>query len=140
MGYDAEIIVFKKKTLEEIQKTLPDCTFKDLYSNYLFTRIYPDVYDFPEDEAKWIHSPCKDIFNEFFEGKFQNGEVKIIDKETYYRFYNWLENKLKHTTLYNLVNNKIDEYYIDSLIKTYKSMRDITIDFETELVVFEHDW
>lgn len=76
----------------------------------------------------------------FFEGKFQNGEVKIIDKETYYRFYNWLENKLKHTTLYDLVNNKIDEYYIDSLIKTYKSMRDITIDFETELVVFEHDW
>ena len=33
-----------------------------------------------------------------------------------------------------------DEFYIGSLIDTYKNMRDKPIDFETEFVVFEHDW
>lgn len=141
MGYDADIIAFKKKTLEDIQEVFPDYSFKDLYSNYLFTRIYPEEYDFPEDEnAKWISSPCRGIFNEFFEGSFENGEVRIIDKETYFKFSDWLEDKLRNTTLYNLVDSDLDEQYVSSLVNTYKNMRDNPIDFETELVVFQHDW
>lgn len=71
VGYDARIVAFKKKTLQNIQETLPDYSFGDLYSNYLFTRIYPEEYDFPEDEkAKWISSPCRDLFNDFFDGNF----------------------------------------------------------------------
>lgn len=67
MGYDADMIAFKKKTLQNIQEIFPNYSFKDLYSNYLFTRIYPDEYDFPEDEkATWISSPYRDIFNDFF--------------------------------------------------------------------------
>lgn len=42
VGYDADIVVFKKKTLQNIQEVLPDYSFKDLYSNYLFTRMYPE--------------------------------------------------------------------------------------------------
>lgn len=141
MGYDADIIAFKKKTLEDIQEVFPDYSFKDLYSNYLFTRIYPEEYDFPEDEnAKWISSPCRGIFNEFFEGIFENGEVRIIDKETYFKFSDWLEDKLRNTTLYNLVDSDLDEQYVSSLVNTYKNMRDNPIDFETEFVVFQHDW
>ena len=121
MGYDSDIIAFKKKTLKNIQEILPDYSFRDLYSNYLFTRIYPDEYNFPEDEkAKWISSPSSDIFNEFFDGKFENEEARVIDKETYYKFYHWLEDKLKSITLYNLVDNDIDEQYISSLVDTYK--------------------
>ena len=141
MGYDSDIIAFKKKTLKNIQEILPDYSFRDLYSNYLFTRIYPDEYNFPEDEkAKWISSPSSDIFNEFFDGKFENEEARVIDKETYYKFYHWLEDKLKSITLYNLVDNDIDEQYISSLVDTYKNMRDKPVDFNTEFVVFEHDW
>lgn len=141
MGYDSDIIAFKKKTLKNIQEILPDYSFRDLYSNYLFTRIYPDEYNFPEyEKAKWISSPSSDIFNEFFDGKFENEEARVIDKETYYKFYHWLEDKLKSITLYNLVDNDIDEQYISSLVDTYKNMRDKPVDFNTEFVVFEHDW
>ena len=141
MGYDASIVVFKKKTLQNIQETLPDCSFGDLYSNYLFTRIYPEEYDFPDDEkAKWVSSPCKNIFSEFFDGNFDNEEVRIIDEETYYKFYHWLEDKLRNTTLYNLIDSDMDEQYIGSLVDTYKNMRDIPVDFDTEFVVFQHDW
>lgn len=141
VGYDADIVAFKKKTLQNVQEVLPDYYFRDLYSNYLFTRIYPEEYDFPEDEkAKWISSPSRDIFNEFFNSDFENEDVKIIDEETYYKFYYWLENKLRSITLYNLVDNDMDEQYVGSLVNTYKNMRDIPIDFETEFVVFHHDW
>lgn len=141
MGYSADIVVFKKKTLQYIQEILQNYSFRDLYSNYLFTRIYPDEYDFPEDEkVKWISSPCKDIFNDFFEGNFENEEARIINKEIYSKFYYWLEDKLKNTTLYNLADGGIDEQYVSSLIDTYKNMRDKPVDFETEFVVFQHDW
>ena len=141
MGYDAKIIAFKKKTLQNIQDVLPDYSFRDLYSNYLFTRIYPDEYNFPEDEkAKWISSPRKNIFSEFFNGNFENEEVRIIDKYTYYKFYYWIEHKLKTITLYNLVDSGMDERYISSLVDTYKNMRDAPVDFNTEFVVFQHDW
>ena len=141
MGYDAKIIAFKKKTLQNIQETLPDYSFGDLYSNYLFTRIYHEEYDFPEDEkAKWISSPCRYLFNEFFDGNFENEEARVIDEETYYKFYYWLENKLRSITLYNLVDNNMDEQYIDCLVNTYKNMRDTPVDFTTEFVVFQHDW
>ena len=141
LGYDADIIAFQKKTLENIQEALPDYSFRDLYSNYLFTRIYPDEYIFPEDEtAKWIASPCRDMFSEFFNGDFENEDAKIIDEETYYKFYHWLEDKLRNTTLYNLIDSDMDEQYIGSLVDTYKNMRDIPVDFDTEFVVFQHDW
>lgn len=141
MGYDADIVVLKKKTLEEIKEKFHNCSFKDIYSCYLFTRMYPDEYYFPKDEnAIWIFSPNRDIFNEFFDGKFENDEARIIDKETYYKFYHWLEAKLKNTTLYDFTKDEIDERYIDTLINTYKNMRDKPVDFETEFVVFQHDW
>ena len=141
MGYDADIVAFKKQTLQNIQEVLPDYSFRDLYSNYLFTRIYPEEYDFPEDEkAKWISSPCRDIFSEFFDDDFENEEARIIDKETYYKFYHWLEDKLRNITLYNLIDSDMDEQYISSLVDTYKNMRESTINFEEEFVVFEHDW
>ena len=117
MGYDSDIIAFKKKTLKNIQEILPDYSFRDLYS-----------------------SSSSDIFNEFFDGKFENEEARVIDKETYYKFYHWLEDKLKSITLYNLVDNDIDEQYISSLVDTYKNMRDKPVDFNTEFVVFEHNW
>ena len=141
VGYDANIVAFKKKTLQNIQDVLQDYSFGDLYSNYLFTRIYPDDYDFPDDEkAELISSPTRDIFNEFFDGDFENEEARVIDEETYYKFYHWLENKLRNTTLYNLIYSDMDGRYISSLVDTYKNMRDTPVDFTTEFVVFQHDW
>lgn len=141
MGYDMDLGVFKKKTLERLQKEAPEYSLSGLYSNCLFAWMYPEEYEIPEDEtALWISSPCKDIFDEFVDGEFKNGEVRIIDKEMYSKFYHWLEDRLKNTTLYNLIDSDMDEQYVGSLVDTYKNMRDKPVDFETEFVVFQHDW
>lgn len=43
--------------------------------------------------------------------------------------------------IYDLVDDSYkDEYYINALINTYKRIRDMPINFETELVIFQHDW
>lgn len=96
MGYDADIVVFKKRTLENIQKIFPEFTFHELYTDYLFTRIDPKAYDVPEDEkATWIFSPSVNIFYDFFEfqDRLENGEARIIEKDTYLHFIiGWKQN------------------------------------------------
>lgn len=142
MGYDADIVAFKKKALKNVQRIMPNHSFQYLYSNYLFMRMYPNEYNFPEDEqAKWICSPSIDIFNDFLKIKLKNEEARIINKDIYLQFYKYLESKLKSITLFDCANDKkYDELYVNAIIETYKSMRDKPIDFETEFVVFQHDW
>lgn len=141
MGYNMEIVVFKKKTLEEVQKYMKDYTFSDLYSDYLFTRLYPDDYDFPDDErAKPIVDLNRNVFKEFFNPPLNNDIAIIIDEHTYDKMLLWLENKLKTTTLYDLKDDDDYEYDAHIWIMCYKQMKKAKIDFETEFVVFQHDW
>lgn len=134
MAYDSDIIAVNKKYFEEIQKENPDYSIDDLYTGYLLHTI-------EEGNVKWIYSPSKDIFTKYFGDVFESGDVKVIGKNEYNKFYKWIENELKSTTLYDLVDDSYkDEYYIGTLINTYKRIRDIPINFETELVIFQHDW
>ena len=80
------------------------------------------------------------MFDEFFNRKIDNDEVIIIDEKTYKQMYGWLENKLKTTTLYDLVDGRENEIGIDSIIRIYKNMREEVIDFENEFVIYTHDW
>ena len=52
----------------------------------------------------------------------------------------WLGNKLKTMSLFDFVDDPEAEYMIYPYIRTYRNMRDANVDFETEFVVFEHDW
>lgn len=142
MGYDMEMVVLKKKSLEEMKKLLPGCTFKDLYKDFLFTRLYPDLYEFSEDEkGRVITFSSKNIFRDFFEPKLENDEAIIIDEETYNRMLCWLEEKLKSKTLYDYTYDENCDYLeFETMIRVYKQMKAEKIVYETEFVVYQHDW
>lgn len=143
MGYDMNIAVLKKKTLELAQEVIPDYSFKDMFSSFLFTRLQPEEYEIPEDEeGRWIAYADRNIFREFFEPKLENGATFIIDRETYYKMMNWLEQKLKSKTLYDYVWNiiEVDFAEIAAMMYVYHGMVNEDIDFETEFVVYSHDW
>lgn len=136
-----ELTVFKKKTLSKIKNKIHEGSISDLYSECLFAYLYPEDYEIPKEEVgRYICSESTRVFDEFFNRKIDNDEVIIIDEKTYKQMYGWLENKLKTTTLYDLVDGRENEIGIDSIIRTYKNMREEVIDFENEFVIYTHDW
>lgn len=147
MGYDAEMVAFKKKELEEIQKYIPEYTYDDMFVEYLSINMYTtSEKNSAENDvnitANWIYSPNKDVFSDFFASKnikFNNGDSIVIDEEIYNDFYVWIKSVLSSLTLLDIANRE-EEVYFDTLINTYKNMRDKPIDFKTEFVVFQHDW
>jgi len=142
MGYDMDIAVFKKESLENMQKFIPEYTFSEIFSDFLFTRLYSDKSIMPDDsEARWLCRASRNIFRDFFEPKLENEAKIIIDECTYKRMYDWLENKLKNVTLLDLVNDEdFDECKVGDMIRVYRNMMKDKIDFETEFIVFFHCW
>lgn len=133
MGYEGDIVAVKKEYFKEIQKIYPNYSVHDVYMDYLI--------DENDDNFRWIHSPYKDIFTDFFGKDFKNGDARIIDKNSYEQFYTWLENKVKNTTLYDYVDDGYeDEEYASTLINAYRNLRNKPINFDDEFVIFEHDW
>ncbi len=142
MGYDMEIVVLKKKTLEEAKRMLPDYTFGDMYSNFLFSRLYPDEYEFPKDEeGRIIVDTYINIFRDFFRPELKNDEAIIIDKDVYCKMIVWLEERLKSKTLFDFVcADGGDVCKFKEMMVVYKQMKMASIDFVTEFVVYRHDW
>ena len=142
MGCDMNLVVLKKKTLNNISKEFPDYTFSEMYSSFLIDFLYPDDYIIPEDEVgREIVWSNRDILDNFFESKLGNDEAIIIDEDTYTKMFNWIENKMKNMTLYDVAIDESDNLCeIEEMIRVYRQMRKETIDFETEFVVYHHDW
>lgn len=140
MGYYIDIVKLKKKSLEKWQDIFPNCTFSELYSNFLFSYIDPDEYDIPDDEIGVCFASAEcNIFHDYFNPPLETNDAFIIDKDTYNKMCEWLETKLKSKSLYDLA---IDENYNENefiqLIRIYKQMSKENIDFETEIVVYVH--
>ena len=145
MSYDMELVVLKKKSLENAQKIWKEYTLSELYSNFLFTRLHLEEYEISEDEkGRWIYSCQMRIFDEFFEKEIgrdiENDEVFIINKDTYNKMCQWLENKLKTTTFFDVKDDVDKEYRLSNLTEAYNYMIKEKIDFEKEFVLFQHDW
>ena len=142
MGYDMDMAVLKRKSLEEAQKFFPTYTFKELYSNLLFAKLYPDEYEISEDEkGRWITWSNRNIFQDFFEPKLENDEVIIVDEDTYNKMVDWLEEKLKNKTLYDCACDKeYDEYEAETMIRVYRQMKKENVNYDTEFIVYQHDW
>ena len=143
MGYDMQLSVFKKKTLECIEKELePEkYSFSVIFSECLYAWLYPEEYKIPEgEEGRYICSENINIFKDFFGGKVENCEAIIIDEETYNCMFTWLGIKLKSMNLFDFVDDPEAKYMIYPYIRTYRNMRDANVNFDEEFVVFEHDW
>ena len=142
MGYDMNLVVLKNKTLNNIRKEFPDYTFSEMYSSFLVDYLYPDDYIIPEDEiGREIVWANRDIFCNFFERKLENDEAIIIDENTYIKMLDWMENEMKSKTLYDIAIDETGSLCeIEEMIRVYRQMRKEKIDFESEFVVYHHDW
>lgn len=142
MGYDGGIIIVKKKAVEKVKHLLVAYSFSDLYKNYLYMWEYPEEYGLPEDEKSIsVGILDENIFYEYFKRKpLENGESRIIPKSIYDDFLKWIEDKIKSTTLYDITIGKIDDYTVHAYINVYKFLKDLTIDWNKEYVVFRNDW
>lgn len=127
MGYNCEMVVFKKELLESFRTKEP---LKDLYSAYLADAV----------DGKEIFSASKNVFKEAFCLPIQNGAIATFDKKRYAGLLLFLGDKLKRVTLYELVNDPEREYEYQLWIDIYKRMTSVNIDFETEIVLLQHDW
>ena len=117
MGYDGGIIIVKKKAVEKVQKL--------------------------REELEGLRKEIEDenVFDEYFRRKpLENGESRIIPKSIYDDFLKWIEDKIKSTTLYDIAIGKIDDYTVHAYINVYKLLKDLTIDWNKEYVVFRNDW
>ena len=142
MGYDMELISIRKKKLEEIQDIIEDYTYKDMFVDFLFIS-YKSNTAMAEEYGKWILSESRNLFKDFFienKIKIENGEKFIIKEEIYDKMIQWLKNKLEKTNLLDIAETDSALYEFEILITAYRSMISANIDFEEELLVFEHDW
>ena len=103
---------------------------------------YPEIYNFQKDEESiGIDVLDENVFDEYFRRKpLENGESRIIPKNIYDDFLKWIEDKIKSTTLYDIAIGKIDDYTVHAYINVYKLLKDLTIDWNKEYVVFRNDW
>ncbi len=146
MGYDMNLMVFKKRSLERIKEhtsvDVLDFNITDAYSIYLFTLLHSDDYVIPEgEEARYILSESYRILDDFFKEKgvkVENDEAILISKKTYEDLVIWVEEKLKSTTLFDLAWK--DEFEILTYVTVYQNLKREKIDFDTEFVLFIHDW
>ena len=142
MGYNGGIIIVKKKVVEKVKHLMVAYSFSDLYENYLYMLEYPEIYNFQKDEESiGIDVLDENVFDEYFRRKpLENGESRIIPKSIYDDFLKWIEDKIKSTTLYDIAIGKIDDYTVHAYINVYKLLKDLTIDWNKEYVVFRNDW
>ena len=142
MGYDGQIIVIKKKVIETAKKMFSRCSFSDMYSQYLYTREYPEVYDFPNEEKTISVAYFNtNVFREYFkENTLENDEARIIDEKTYEEFKKWIEYKVKNTTLFDIETGQITDSQANNYICIYHALQKLNVDWNTECVVFQNDW
>lgn len=126
MGLDIDIVALKRAKLNEMQMKYPGYKLEHLYEDF-FLESHSDEND-TNQFGTWIASLSRDIFKDFFEqiGFFiQYEELMVIDEITYKRMFQWLEKKLKDTTLMDLVNAEMDpcDPGLIDLIMVYKDMK-----------------
>jgi hypothetical protein len=141
MGLDISIVALKRTKLNEMQTKYPGYKLEHLYEDF-FLESHSDEND-SNPFGTWIASLSRDIFKDFFKqiGFFiKYEELMVIDEITYKRMFQWLEKKLKDTTLMDLVNAEVDpcDLWLIDLIMVYKDMKKTNMDFNEDIIIIEY--
>lgn len=141
MGYDMSIRKLKRGVYDEYKRKNPTFSFKEIYEDALLCYFYPEDFRIEkEDEGKIIVSESTNIFKEYFKEEIGNDAVILIEKEEYQRMLDWLAEKLKGITLYEIAKDrKKDLYDYETLIRVYRDMKKECITDE-EIAIFTQDW
>lgn len=142
MGYDMELVSLKKKKFKEIQGIIDGYTYKDMFTDFLFVS-HNDSGDIAQEYGTWILSENRNLFQDLFHEngiKIDCNDAVIVEPALFEKMKDWLKNKLESIKLIDLIESDVDLYESEILISAYKSMVSAEVDFEHEILVFEHDW
>ena len=152
MGYDLEVSKVSKSILEEFIECNPGVALRDLWGNAIFT-YREHIYD----------SRCS-MFDEFFTSltcetmstPVHKGGLDVdivvdvcteegcifamLNKNGVSRFLEWIERKLRSMVIYDFIECVDDALEIPEMLSIYKSIRDASIDFDREVIIYSGDW
>ena len=122
--YDYQIVILKK-----------------LYYRYIYTRNFPEFYDFNSNEMAVEIIDCNiEILKDFFDQEkieTKSNAVYMLDKNTYEKIISYLFTKAKNISLYDISNGKTNLAEAKVLVDFCKNASQKRVDFSKEFVVFE---
>ena len=145
MSYDMRFSILKRESIEKWSdgikiEDLDIPLFSELFESCLFAYLYPDEYKIPPDlEGRDIFSSQSRILKGILD--INNNEAIVLTQDKFDKLCNDIREYLTKTRLIDIIN--LDEYDMKSkieLIELYKILISIDIDWETEVVAFDHDW
>ena len=145
MSYDMRFSILKRESIEKWSdgikiEDLDIPLFSELFESGLFAYLYPDEYEIPPDlEGRDIFSSQSRILKGILD--INNNEAIVLTQDKFDKLCNDIREYLTKTRLIDIIN--LDEYDLHSkieLIELYKILISIDIDWETEVVAFDHDW
>lgn len=140
-----ELLVLKKNKFDEevdLHKSLQmDYSYVDFAEScsYLFENADNDDSELSEYGRFVINGNGSGykIFQTFF-GDVENESWKIVDKEQYVKLSEWLENKMKQISLFDVHDPEIAWEYLYSYNQVAYELGNIN--FDKEFVVFWHSY
>ena len=145
MSYDMRFSILKRESIEKWSdgikiEDLDIPLFSELFESGLFAYLHPDEYEIPPDlEGRDIFSSQSRILKGILD--INNNEAIVLTQDKFDKLCNDIREYLTKTRLIDIIN--LDEYDLHSkieLIELYKILISIDIDWETEVVAFDHDW
>lgn len=145
MSYDMRFSILKRESIEKWSdgikiEDLDIPLFSELFESGLFAYLYPDEYEIPPDlEGRDIFSSQSRILKGILD--INNNEAIVLTQDKFDKLCNDIREYLTKTKLIDIIN--LDEYDLHSkieLIELYIILISIDIDWETEVVAFDHDW
>ena len=131
----------KKRNTEKASLRLPNCNFEELYYRYIYTRNFPEFYDFNSNEMAVEIIDCNiEILKDFFDQEkieTKSNAVYMLDKNTYEKIISYLFTKAKNISLYDISNGKTNLAEAKVLVDFCKNASQKRVDFSKEFVVFE---
>lgn len=145
MSYDMRFSILKRESIEKWSdgikiEDLDISLFSELFESGLFAYLHPDEYEIPPDlEGRDIFSSQSRLLKGILD--INNNEAIILTQDKFDKLCNDIREYLTKTRLIDIIN--LDEYDLHSkieLVELYKILISIDIDWETEVVAFDHDW
>lgn len=145
MSYDMRFSILKRESIEKWSdgikiEDLDIPLFSELFESGLFAYLHPDEYEIPPGlEGRDIFSSQSRLLKGILD--INNNEAIVLTQDKFDKLCNDIREYLTKTRLIDIIN--LDEYDLHSkieLVELYKILISIDIDWETEVVAFDHDW
>lgn len=145
MSYDMRFSVLKRASIEKWSdgvkiEDLDIPLFSELFESGLFAYLHPDEYEIPSElEGRDIFSSQSSLLKGILD--IENNEAVVLTQDKFNKLCEDIREYLTKTKLIDIAN--LDEYDLYSkieLIELYKILISTDIDWETEVVAFDHDW